>query len=153
MGAQTPPPAVPCENPSSSTTKVDDLRKKLEAARTKHLETGKKRKLVDVEPPLKEEASASLFAKGHVGDSAPSFSSVLFLEIFSGTGGLTCCIRKLGFQGIGIDFEVSKACKSPIIRLDLTSSHGQTLLFGDTSPQQHRRSPSSSTLWNLQQSS
>ena len=119
-----------CEKPSSSATpKVDDLRKKLEAARNKHFETGKKRKFSDVKPSLKEEACASLFAEGYVKDSASSFSSVLFLEIFSGAGGLTCCIRKLGFQGIGIDFEVSKACKSPIIRLDLTSSHGQTLLF------------------------
>ena len=101
-----------------SSTKVDLLKKKLEAVRSEHIKTERKRKFSDMESTPEEDTIASNFPKVESKDiNSTSFSSVLFVEIFSGTAGLTCSVRKLGFQGIGIDFGVSKACKSPVIRL------------------------------------
>ena len=57
------------------------------------------------------------------------FSKQLFVEIFCGTGGLTANIKALGVQGIGIDSSVSTACKSPVLKLDLTKSSGQQILW------------------------
>ena len=50
-----------------------------------------------------------------------SVSKLLFVEIFSGTAGLTAAVRSFGIQGIGIDSAVNTSCKSPILRLDLTT--------------------------------
>ena len=57
------------------------------------------------------------------------FSKLLFVEIFCGTGGLTANIKALGVQGIGIDSSVSTACKSPVLKLDLTKKSGQQILW------------------------
>ena len=57
------------------------------------------------------------------------FSKLLFVEIFCGTGGLTANIKALGVQGIGIDSSVSTACKSPVLKLDLTKPSGQQILW------------------------
>lgn len=57
------------------------------------------------------------------------FSSLLFVEVFVGAGGLTANIRALGIQGVGIDSRVSTSCKCPIVKLDLTKESGQTLLW------------------------
>ena len=57
------------------------------------------------------------------------FSKQLFVEIFCGTGGLTANIKALGVQGIGIDSSVSTACKSPVLKLDLTKSSGRQILW------------------------
>ena len=59
-----------------------------------------------------------------------SISDLLFIEVFSGTGGLTAAIRHMGLaHSIGVDAHVTKKVKSPIIRLDLTSEHGLELLW------------------------
>ena len=58
-----------------------------------------------------------------------SVSKLLFVEIFSGTAGLTAAVRSFGIQGIGIDSAVNTSCKSPILRLDLTTSDGQEILW------------------------
>ena len=58
-----------------------------------------------------------------------SVSKLLFVEIFSGTAGLTAAVRSFGIQGIGIDSAVNTSCKSPILRLDLTTYHGQEILW------------------------
>ena len=59
-----------------------------------------------------------------------SLSDLIFVEIFSGTAGLTAAVRKLGFaHSLGIDAHVNKQVKSPVLRIDLSSSHGQALLW------------------------
>ena len=46
----------------------------------------------------------------------------LFVEIFSGTAGLTAAVRKIGLHSsVGIDSSVNTNCKAPVIRLDLRS--------------------------------
>ena len=119
------------DNPqvADSSTRVRSLKKKLEDIRLEHSKTDRKRKFSETELPPKEAIHASPFSNAGADCAPPSFSSVLFVEIFGGTAGLTCQIRKLGCQGIAIDFDISKACKAPTIRLDLTTSHGQTLLL------------------------
>ena len=55
---------------------------------------------------------------------------LVFTEIFSGTAGLTAKVKRLGLAGsIGVDAHVSKSLRSPVIRLDLTSEHGEALLW------------------------
>lgn len=60
---------------------------------------------------------------------AQHFSSLLFLEIFCGAGGLTANVRALGIQGVGIDSSVSTSCKCPVVKLDLTQETGKCLLW------------------------
>lgn len=57
------------------------------------------------------------------------FSELLFIEIFSGTAGLTAHIRRSGFGGIGIDSVVKASSKAPILKLNLLTDDGQALLF------------------------
>ena len=57
-------------------------------------------------------------------------SQCLFLEIFAGTAGLTAAVRKVGLHSsVGVDNSVSTSCKAPIVRLDLTTSHGIQLMW------------------------
>ena len=59
-----------------------------------------------------------------------SIADLLFVEVFSGTGGLTAAIRHIGLaHSIGVDAHVTKRVKAPVIRLDLTSEHGIELLW------------------------
>ena len=54
----------------------------------------------------------------------------LFVEIFSGTAGLTAAVRKVGLHSsVGIDSSVNTQCKAPVIRLDLRLDHAKTLLW------------------------
>ena len=54
----------------------------------------------------------------------------LFVEIFSGTAGLTAAVRKVGLHSsVGIDSLVNTQCKAPVIRLDLRLDHARTLLW------------------------
>ena len=57
---------------------------------------------------------------------AKNVSQCLFLEIFAGTAGLTAAVRKVGLHS---DNSVSTTCKAPIVRLDLTTSHGVQLMW------------------------
>lgn len=87
------------------------------------------------EKPDRASIPSDVFPNSHnaepdnVTTPSKAFSECLFVEVFSGTAGLTCAIRKMGMQGIGVDHNVSKACKAPLIRLDLTKEHGQQILF------------------------
>lgn len=63
------------------------------------------------------------------GDEHKQFSRHLFVEVFSGTSGLTASVKALGVQGIGIDSSVTTACKAPVLKLDLTRKEGQALLW------------------------
>ena len=57
-------------------------------------------------------------------------SRLFVIEIFSGTGGLTAAVRRMGMtQSIGIDAHVTKQVKSPVIRIDLATEPGQQLLW------------------------
>ena len=57
-------------------------------------------------------------------------ADIVFIEIFSGTGGLCAEVRKWGLaNSIGIDADISKQTKSPVIRIDLTDSNGVSLLW------------------------
>lgn len=87
------------------------------------------------EKPDRASIPSDVFPNSHnaepdnVTTPSKAFSECLFVEVFSGTAGLTCAIRKMGMQGIGVDHNVSKACKAPLIRLDLTKEPGQQILF------------------------
>ena len=49
-----------------------------------------------------------------------SISNLLFIEVFSGTAGLTAEVRRLGCQhSTGVDAHVTKQVKAPVLRLDL----------------------------------
>ena len=55
---------------------------------------------------------------------------LIIIELFSGTAGLTAEIRKIGLkQSIGVDAHVTARTKAPVIRIDLSSSEGQTLMW------------------------
>eukprot|EP00435_Cladocopium_sp_Y103_P032952 s285_g8.t1 len=55
---------------------------------------------------------------------------LIFVEIFSGTAGLTAEVRRLGCQhGTGVDAHVTKQVKAPVIRIDLSTEAGQQLLW------------------------
>eukprot|EP00435_Cladocopium_sp_Y103_P066237 s1265_g28.t1 len=57
-------------------------------------------------------------------------SDLIFIEIFSGTAGLTAEVRRMGCQhSTGIDAHVTKQVKAPVIRIDLSLESGQTLLW------------------------
>lgn len=57
-------------------------------------------------------------------------NDLIFIEVFSGTAGLTAAVRRMGCQhSAGIDAHVTKQVKSPVIRIDLASTHGQDLLW------------------------
>ena len=76
------------------------------------------------------------------------FSKQLFVEIFCGTAGLTANIKAIGAQGIGIDSSVSTACKSPVLKLDLTKTSGQQILWEILKQTKHMWGPSCSPLWH-----
>ena len=57
-------------------------------------------------------------------------TDLVFIEIFSGTGGLCAEVRKWGLaNSVGVDAHISKQTKSPVIRIDLTDSNGVSLLW------------------------
>ena len=57
-------------------------------------------------------------------------TDLIFIEVFSGTGGLCAEVRKLGLaNSIGVDAHNSKQTKSPVIRIDLTNHDGVSLLW------------------------
>ena len=73
-----------------------------------------------------EEFSAKLAAR----TTSQQLSQLLAVEVFSGTGGLTASIRKIGLgQSLGVDAHVSKQVKAPIIRLNLAEDSGQAFLL------------------------
>ena len=58
------------------------------------------------------------------------FSDLIFVEVFSGTAGLTAAVCRLGcHQATGVDAHVTKQVKSRVIRIDLSSDPGQALLW------------------------
>eukprot|EP00435_Cladocopium_sp_Y103_P044001 s1511_g12.t1 len=59
-----------------------------------------------------------------------SIKDLIFIEIFSGTAGLTAEVRRLGCQhSTGVDAHVTKQVKSPVIRIDLATAAGQQLMW------------------------
>ena len=47
-------------------------------------------------------------------------NQLVFIEFFSGTGGLCAEVRRLGLHSsVGIDAHISKQVKSPVLRIDL----------------------------------
>ena len=66
----------------------------------------------------------SVRLKGH------KLEDLVFIEIFSGSGGLTAEVRKRGLiSSVGVDCSISKQVKSPTVRLDLTTAGSQALLI------------------------
>ena len=59
-----------------------------------------------------------------------NIADLVFIEIFSGTAGLTAAVRRMGCKhSTGVDAHVTKQVKSPVIRIDLATVHGQELLW------------------------
>ena len=62
--------------------------------------------------------------------SGKPLSRLFTIEIFSGTGGLTAEVRRMGLaQSIGIDAPVTKQVKSPVIQINLAEEAGQAVLW------------------------
>ena len=58
------------------------------------------------------------------------FANLVFIEVFSGTAGLTAAVRRVGCQhGTGVDAHVTKQVKAPVIRINLATQQGQELLW------------------------
>ena len=59
-----------------------------------------------------------------------SLADLIFVEVFSGTAGLTAEVRRLGCQhSTAVDAHVTKQVKAPVLRIDLSTMAGQTLLW------------------------
>lgn len=62
--------------------------------------------------------------KGH------QLSSLLFIEVFSGTAGLCAEVRRHGLlSSVGVDAHVAKRTKAPVLRIHLGEKHGEELLW------------------------
>ena len=61
--------------------------------------------------------------------SGRSINDLYMVEVFSGTAGLTATMRQIGMHSsLGVDANVTKQVKAPVLRLDLTTDHGVQLL-------------------------
>ena len=59
-----------------------------------------------------------------------NIADLVFIEVFSGTVGLTASVRRMGCQhSAGIDAHVTKQVRAPVIWIDLANAHGQQLLW------------------------
>lgn len=57
-------------------------------------------------------------------------ADLLFIEVFSGTAGLTAAVRRFGCKhSTGVDAHVNKQVKAPVLRIDLCTEPGQQLLW------------------------
>ena len=55
---------------------------------------------------------------------------LIFVELFSGTGGLCAEVLRLGLSNsVGVDAHVSKHAKCPVLRIDMTTQHGMELVW------------------------
>ena len=80
--------------------------------------------------PFSSELSSRFFRQLSCRVADKPLSQLVFIEIFSGTGGLCAEVRRLGLgSSVGIDAHISKQVKSPVIRIDLTSEHGLSLVW------------------------
>ncbi len=88
----------------------------------------------------KEVATGTVFGDSHLSSkffrqlgqkvADKPLNQLVFIEIFSGTGGLCAEVRRLGIDScVGIDAHVSKQVKAPVIRIDLTSEDGLALVW------------------------
>ena len=92
-----------------------------------------KRRFVRTEGPSKP---VSHFADsefmGPVRDriSGRKLEDLIFVELFCGTAGLCAEVRRLGLSSsVGVDAHISKQTKSPVLRIDMTTSHGMDLVW------------------------
>ena len=82
------------------------------------------------EPKFSSRLSSKFFRQLSQRVADKPLNQLVFIEIFSGTGGLCAEIRRLGLHSsVGIDAHISKQVKSPVLRIDLTCEHGQSLLW------------------------
>ena len=83
-----------------------------------------------VEPEFSSKLSSKFFRQLNQRVADKPLSQLVFIELFSGTGGLCAEVRRLGLNSsVGVDAHVSKQVKSPVIRIDLTSEHGLLLVW------------------------
>ena len=55
---------------------------------------------------------------------------LIFVELFSGTGGLCAEVRRLGLSNsVGVDAHISKHTKCPVLRIDMTTEYGMELVW------------------------
>ena len=81
-------------------------------------------------PKFSSELSSKFFRQLNQRVADKPLSQLVFIEIFSGTGGLCAEVRRLGLgSSVGVDAHISKQVKSPVIRIDLTSEHGLSLVW------------------------
>ena len=55
---------------------------------------------------------------------------LIFIELFSGTGGLCAEVRRLGLSNsVGVDAHITKHTKCPVLRIDMTTEYGMELVW------------------------
>ena len=81
-------------------------------------------------PKFSSKLSSKFFRQLNQRVADKPLSQLVFIELFSGTGGLCAEVRRLGLNSsVGVDAHISKQVKSPVIRIDLTSEHGLSLVW------------------------
>ena len=92
-----------------------------------------KRRFARAEGPCKHVSlSADVEFIGRVGDrvTGKKLEDLVFVELFSGTGGLCAEVRRLGLSNsIGVDARISKHTKCPVLRIDMTTDYGMELVW------------------------
>ena len=91
------------------------------------------RRFARAEGPCKHVSlSADVEFIGRVGDrvTGKKLEDLVFVELFSGTGGLCAEVRRLGLSNsIGVDAHISKHTKCPVLRIDMTTDYGMELVW------------------------
>ena len=92
-----------------------------------------KRRFARAQGPCKHVSlSADVDFTSRVGDrvTGKKLEDLVFVELFSGTGGLCAEVRRLGLSNsIGVDAHVSKHTKCPVLRIDMTTDYGMELVW------------------------
>ena len=85
--------------------------------------------LFDAVSSLAAESSKSSCSTAATKSGVP-IAGLLVLELCAGTAGFTAALRNVGFDAVGIDHARCRhRPKAPIVRIDLTSTDGQNLLW------------------------
>ena len=92
-----------------------------------------KRRFARAEGPCKHVSlSTDVEFIGRVGDrvTGKKLEDLVFVELFSGSGGLCAEVRRLGLSNsIGVDAHISKHTKCPVLRIDMTTDYGMELVW------------------------
>ena len=111
------------DNASSKNSRLTLLRQRLH----------NKRRFVRTEgpdKPVSHFADSEFMSRVRDRIGGKKLEDLIFVELFSGTAGLCAEVRRLGLSSsVGVDAHISKQTKSPVLRIDMTTSHGMDLVW------------------------